>query len=170
MNIILIGMPGSGKTTMAVRLRRDLGWSMVDIDHAIERHTGMKIPEIFQLWGESGFRTMETDVLRKELDHCRRTVVATGGGVVERRENFDLLRSGGYVVYLHRDLADLEGLVNSKTRPLLRGRGREVLRKLYEERLPKYRACCDLEIRMEGTIFQMSHFLKEELRRKGIWK
>lgn len=105
-NIILIGMPGSGKTTVGKLLAKKLGKVFVDADAAIVEKAGMTIPEIFAQQGEAGFRAVETAVLA-ELGKRSGLVIATGGGCVTREENYPLLHQNGTIFCLDRDVASL---------------------------------------------------------------
>lgn len=100
-NLIFVGLPGSGKSTVGRLAARTLGLPFVDADKALEQAEGRSIPDIFADGGESYFRTLETRVL---TDLCRREgmVLATGGGAVLRRENRTLLKGSGLVIFLDR--------------------------------------------------------------------
>lgn len=136
MNLVLIGMPGCGKTTLATHLARLLDRPMVDTDTQVEALAGMSIPEIFRTRGESGFRVLETQVLTQV---CARSglVIATGGGCVTRSENLPLLRQNGCVVWLLRDAA----LLPAEGRPLSQNGD---LARMERERTPLYRRGCHL--------------------------
>ena len=136
MNLVLIGMPGCGKTTLATHLARLLDRPMVDTDTQVEALAGMSIPEIFRTRGESGFRALETQVLTQV---CARSglVIATGGGCVTRPENLPLLRQNGCVVWLLRDAA----LLPAEGRPLSQNGD---LARMERERTPLYRRACHL--------------------------
>ena len=105
-NIVLIGMPGSGKTTVGKLLARQLGMPFVDADAEIEEKAGCSIPEIFARDGEAGFREQESWVLAN-LGRRSGTVIATGGGCVTREENYAPLHANGRIFWLQRSLADL---------------------------------------------------------------
>lgn len=105
-NIILIGMPGSGKTTVGKLLAKKLGKVFVDADAAIVEKAGMTIPEIFAQQGEAGFRAVETAVLA-ELGKRSGLVIATGGGCITREQNYPLLHQNGTIFCLDRDVASL---------------------------------------------------------------
>ena len=105
-NIILIGMPGCGKSTVGKLLAEATGKQFEDADAYIEKSAGMSIPEIFQKEGESGFRIRETQALR-ELGQRSGLVIATGGGCVTRPENYPLLHQNGRICYLKRDISAL---------------------------------------------------------------
>jgi shikimate dehydrogenase len=134
-NIALIGMPGCGKTTVGRRLARMTGRPFSDTDALIEATAGKSIPEIFAEDGEDAFRLLETRILGEEAKKSG-LVIATGGGVVTRAENLDLLRQNSLIVYLQRDIRELA--ING--RPLSQGVGIETLAK---QRLPLYEEWSD---------------------------
>lgn len=118
-NLILIGMPGSGKSSLGRLAAETLGWEFCDTDEWIEQRASRSIPEIFRLQGEAEFRRLETEAVRV-LSQRRRAVIATGGGCVLLPENMAMLASGGRIVYLDRPVEQLitAGLTG---RPLLEG-------------------------------------------------
>ena len=139
-SIALIGMPGSGKSTVAAHVARRLGRTLFDTDQMIEARYG-PIPEIFAREGEARFRALEAEAVRKAALQ-RGAVIATGGGAVLSAENRALLRSGAFVVQLTRPLHELA----TGGRPL--STGREALEKLYEARSPLYRAARDAAVEL----------------------
>jgi shikimate kinase len=146
-NIFLVGLMGAGKTTVARILARRLDRAFYDTDHEIERRTGVKIPVIFEIEGEEGFRLREAQAL-DELSALDNVILATGGGVVVRPENRELLKSRGVVVYLRAQPRDLWYRTrHDKNRPLLQtpdplGR----LQELYTQRDPLYAEVADIVI------------------------
>ena len=136
-NIILIGMPGCGKSTIGRLLAESTSKTFVDADSAIEETAGISIPEIFDREGEQGFRKRESEVLEK-LGKQSGLVIATGGGCVTRRENYSYLHQNGTIVFLERDISKLE----RKGRPLSQGN----LHEMFDKRLPLYREFADIII------------------------
>lgn len=134
-NVVLIGMPGCGKTTVARILGEMTGRTVTDSDEQVEKTAGMTIPEIFARDGEDAFRALETAALR-ELGRASGTVIATGGGCVTRPENRDLLRQNGTVIWLRRSLDAL----SVDGRPISQSRD---LGGLLREREPLYRQFAD---------------------------
>lgn len=135
--VILIGAPGSGKTTVGRALARELGVDFIDTDAEIEKHAGMSISDIFIERGEASFRDLETDALRTALDTTS-GVLSLGGGVILRPENRALL-AGHPVVWLEVTLADAADRVGLATsRPVLVGNVRGRLMELLQERTPLY--------------------------------
>ena len=136
LNLILIGMPGSGKTTVGQALAGALNREFVDCDAEIVRRAGMSIPEIFARDGEAGFRALESQVIS---DICKEKsrVIATGGGAILRNENLRAMRQNGVVLLLDRALEKL----SMEGRPL--STGMDALVAMKETRGPLYRAAAD---------------------------
>ena len=169
MNIVLIGMPGCGKTTLSLELRKMLGYKAIDSDRYIKKTSGMTVDELFEI-GEDFFRIEETKALVDIMSKYDRTVVATGGGVVERACNKEVLKQNGFVIFINRDLNEIRKVLTSKNRPLLRNNKDKVLNSLYEIRIDKYRDLCDMEVKVDKGLFLTASFIKDELRRMGIVK
>lgn len=134
-NIVLVGMPGCGKSTVGQALARRLGREFRDADQKIAEKAGCTIPEIFAREGERGFRARETEVLA-ELGKASGLVIATGGGCVVREENYPLLHQNGTLYFLERDLSKLP----KEGRPLSQ---QTDLAAMYAARLPMYRRFAD---------------------------
>lgn len=143
-NIYFIGLMGAGKTTIGRLLAKQLGKDFYDSDVEIERKTGVKIPLIFELEGEAGFRKRETTAI-DELTKLDNIVLATGGGAVLLPENRQLLKSHGTVIYLRAKVNDLyQRTRNDRGRPLLRGANpKQKLEQLYLARDPIYTELAD---------------------------
>ncbi|HVW52548.1 MAG TPA: shikimate kinase [Trinickia sp.] len=141
-NIFFVGLMGAGKTTVGRAVARRLGRPFFDSDHEIEARTGARIPVIFELEGEAGFRERESQVIA-ELTAREAIVLATGGGAVLRPENRALLHERGLVVYLRANPHDLWLRTRKdKNRPLLQTEDPKAkLEALYSERDPLYREC-----------------------------
>lgn len=146
-NIILVGMMGAGKTTIGKSLARYTGKQFFDSDHEIQERTGVKIPVIFEIEGESGFRKRESQVLRR-LVRKNDMVLATGGGAILSRDNRRLLKHGGIVVYLRATVNDLYCRTqHDKNRPLLQTKDlRAKLTELYAQRDQFYREAAHIII------------------------
>ncbi|MGH8705178.1 MAG: shikimate kinase [Burkholderiales bacterium] len=138
-------MMGAGKTTVGRLLARRLKRAFHDADHEIERRCGVRIPVIFDIEGEAGFRARESQVIA-ELTALEGVVLATGGGVVLAEENRRRLAARGTVVYLHARPADLwERVRQDRNRPLLATPDPEKkLEELYAQRDPLYREVADV--------------------------
>lgn len=118
-NLVFIGMPGSGKSTLGQLTADRLGWEFCDTDPFIEQRAGRSISEIFRLEGEEAFRRLETEAIR-EFSNRRRVVIATGGGAVTRPENMAMLRATGSLIYLDRPI-EMIAAAGLRGRPLLAG-------------------------------------------------
>lgn len=154
-NVILIGMPGCGKTSVGTLLAQRLGRPFFDADAEIERRLGCTIPAFFAREGENAFRAVETQVLA-ELGKRSGCVIATGGGCVTRPENYELLHQNGTLVWLRRDLSALP----VDGRPISRSRA---LSELYREREPLYRRFADICVENDDTEAVVAEKIKELL-------
>ena len=142
-NIVLIGMPGCGKSTIAQLLSQELKRPVVDADQEICRLAGCSIPEIFAHSGENAFRELETQVLR-DLGKESGKIIATGGGCVTREENYPLLHRNGKIIWLTRDLNKLP----SAGRPLSQTSNMETM---FEIRKPMYQRFADITVSNDGS-------------------
>lgn len=144
-SIVLVGLMGAGKTSVGRLLAKRFGKTFYDCDQEIELRTGVKIPVIFEIEGEAGFRAREATVLR-ELAALKDIVLATGGGAILREENRQTLMQGGTVVYLRASLDDLwQRTRHDRNRPLLQTADpRAKLEELFAQRDPLYREVASL--------------------------
>jgi len=152
-SIALIGFMGCGKSTVGRELHKLLGYPLVDTDHLIEEQAGTSIPKIFTEHGEDGFRETETSVLQQlSADSETRRIIATGGGIVTRPENRELLRHLGCVVWLRADIDTILARTGrNHDRPLLDTEDpRSRIEALLTERKPLYSETCHLEIETTG--------------------
>lgn len=149
--VFLVGLMGSGKTTVGKRLSSFLGYQFIDIDQALIDRTGVSIAHIFEVEGEEGFRCRETKLL-EELSETTRTVVSTGGGIVLRDENIELMRETGHVIYLDVPEKVLwYRLKDCQHRPLLLvDNPRLKLQQLIVERGAKYEKAAHIRIQIES--------------------
>ena len=154
-NIVLIGMPGCGKTSVATELARLTGKDVVDADAEIVKTAGMSIPEIFEQGGEEAFRKVETKVL-EQLGKRSGIILSTGGGCVTRQENYPLLHQNGRIFWLRRDIAALP----TDGRPISQSSD---LNKLFEIRRPLYEAFADEIIENNGTLADAAGKILEKL-------
>ena len=154
-NIILIGMPGSGKSAVAAALGKALDREVVEADELIALRTGMSIPEIFAQSGEETFRKLETEVLAEQGKRSG-IILSTGGGCVTRPENYPLLHQNGTIFRLTRDLAKLptEGRPISQTTDLAQ---------LCARREPLYRRFADVTVSNDGALEVTVQTIKEAL-------
>ena len=154
-NIILIGMPGCGKSSVGKALAAALNRTFLDADEEIVRRAGCSIPEIFAASGENGFREIETAVL-SQLGKRSGQVIATGGGCVTRRENYPLLHQNGTIFRLTRDLAKLP----TDGRPISQATD---LAQLCARREPLYRRFADVTVSNDGALEATVQTIKEAL-------
>jgi len=161
-NIILVGLMGSGKTTIGKQLSKSLERKFLDTDHAIEEKTGVDVSTIFELEGEKGFRSREHNFLM-ELKSYQNLIIATGGGIILSQTNRNLLRNLGKIFYLKSNPRELSlRLKGDKSRPLLQNVNmEETLCALFEERDPIYNAIADYIIETKGK--RLSDVSKEIL-------
>lgn len=148
-NIVLIGMPGSGKTTLGRCLAEMLNRVFIDADPEIEKDAGKTIPELFAV-SEDHFREQETKTARR-LAKLRDKVLAMGGGVVLRQENIACLKENGLIIFLDRSPEDIVRDVDTETRPLLAA-GRQRIYDLYAQREALYRKAADITVVNKGDL------------------
>lgn len=144
-NIVLTGMPGSGKTTIGKLLATELGRPYLDTDALIEEKVGATPAQIIAARGEAAFRDVETEVIR-EISSQNGSIIATGGGVILRRENVDLLRMNGKICFLDRPVSQL---IPTQDRPL--SSTKEAILNRYNERYPIYLSTADVIIQNDET-------------------
>jgi shikimate dehydrogenase len=144
-NIVLVGMPGSGKSTIGNALAKKLGRDFVDTDDVITQRCGT-ISEIFAEHGESYFRDRECEAV-SDTAKGNSLVIATGGGAILREQNVDMLRQNGVIFFLNRPLEDI---IPTDDRPL--SSNIADLKKRFEERYDKYKSSADFEIFVDGNI------------------
>jgi shikimate kinase len=146
-NVFFVGLMGAGKTTVGRAVARRLQRSFIDSDHEIEARTGARIPVIWELEGEEGFREREAHVI-EELSRRDGIVLATGGGAILRPETRNHLKNRGLVIYLRANPHDLwQRTRRDKNRPLLQTEDPKArLEELYEVRDPLYRECAHFVI------------------------
>ena len=157
-NVVLIGMPGCGKSTLGRRLARRLGKEFLDLDRLVEERAGKTIPAIFAGEGEDAFRALESQVVR-EAGSRTGCVLSTGGGVVTRRENFAPLRQNGVIVHVTRPLS----LLSTAGRPVSQSME---LGELWERRAPLYAAFADVTVDNSGPLEETLDNIEKELTRR----
>lgn len=165
--VYFIGFMGAGKTSVSRKLARICGLSSIDMDTYIERQEGKTVSDIFAEQGEAGFRTIETQVLRKLSDGTP-SLIGCGGGVVTTPENRQILKDAGCVVFLRVEAREARGRISDlSTRPLFNKIEDAERRNL--ERLPLYREVADIEIDTSGkTISAIAREVRRELQKKGV--
>ena len=156
MNIVLVGMPGCGKTTVAGIIGKMTGRPVQDVDTMIEQRAGITIPEIFARSGEEGFRKVETQIIT-EAGAQSGTVIATGGGSATRQENYAPLHQNAVIVWLQRDIDKLP----RDERPLS---ARADLNEMFRRRAPMYSAFADMTADNNGTPEAAAEMILEALK------
>ena len=151
-NIVLIGMPGSGKSTIGKILAEKLEMTLIDMDRYIETGTSCNITEIFKS-GEALFRDIEAKAVA-EVSEKAFAVVSTGGGVICRYENIKKFKKNGVIVYINRPIENIVGDINVNARPLLAKDPSKIYR-LFEERGHLYKKYCDYEIMNISNIYDV---------------
>jgi len=161
-NVVLIGVRGSGKTTIGKRLAEELGADFIDTDEEIVKREQTSIPKIFAELGEAGFRRIESEVIRS-VSMMQHAVIATGGGAVLNSVNMELLGENGRIYFIDRPL---ESLIATDDRPL--SSNRADLEKRFKERYEKYCASCDAHICIGDDVNENIKKIKEEFCHENI--
>ena len=154
-NIVLIGMPGCGKTTAGKILKKRFGRELIDTDRLIEQKAEMKVSEIFEKFGESEFRRLETEAI-KEISNQNSIIIATGGGAILKEENVRALKQNGRLIFIDRPL---EMLIPTNSRPL--ASDVDAIKKRYEERYDIYCSVCDEKIDAGSSALQTAYKITE---------
>lgn len=161
-NIVLIGMPGCGKSTVGVVLAKVLGYRFVDSDLVIQEHTGQLLSEIIESKGIDEFNKIENEI-NASLDY-HRTVIATGGSVVYGQKAMEHLKTIGRIVYLelsYETLCERIGDLTARGVSIHKG---QTFQELYEERLPLYENYAEITIDAEHlSIREIVHLLRDKL-------
>ena len=162
--VVLIGMPGCGKSTIGKLVSKELSLNFIDMDKYIENMTARTIPQLFEQ-GEDYFRDFET-LACKELSEKNNILISSGGGVIKRKENIEILKKESYIIFINRPLEELLNDIDISKRPLLKD-GIEKLIKLYEERYELYKSSADDIIKndkgLRNTIDIMEKLIKLNL-------
>ncbi|MCI6647330.1 MAG: shikimate kinase [Oscillospiraceae bacterium] len=147
-NIVLIGMPGAGKSTVGVVLAKAMHMRFLDTDLSVQERMGECLQDTINREGKEGFLKIENEVL--STIHVKNTVIATGGSVVYGKEAMAAMEDGGVLVYLQYTYPTIESrLTNLDVRGVAMGPG-ETLRQVYDDRIPRYEAAADVTIPCEG--------------------
>ena len=141
-HVYIIGMPGSGKSSLGRRVASNLGLPFIDTDQRIEQSVGCSTSDIFAHYGEQAFRNAETNMLI-ELSREQGSIVSTGGGLVLRDVNREIMRNTGVIVLLDRPLEEIMGDIKLNRRPLLAQKGLGEVERLYHERIELDRKAAD---------------------------
>lgn len=155
-NIVIIGMPGSGKTAVSTMLAERLGRKIFDTDTIVSEKAGMTIPEIFAAQGEAGFRKLETEATA-DVGKLSGNIISTGGGVVTVADNYELLHQNGVIVWIERDTNKLA----RDGRPISLSSD---LNELYAARLPLYERFADIKADNNGDINDTVNAIMEMIK------
>ena len=142
-HIFLIGMAGSGKTSLGKKVASKLDLPYVDMDRYISELVGMSIPELFLEKGEAAFRNAETNLLISLID-APKAIISTGGGCVLNPVNYEVMRNHGIIILIDRPPEDIMQDIRLETRPLLQEKGVEEVGKMYDERIERYKKAADV--------------------------
>lgn len=148
-NVVLIGMPGCGKTTLGKIISKNLGFKFFDVDEYIEKKSGKIISQLFDV-SEEYFRSVESEAVY-ELSKENTSVISTGGGVIKKHINIERLKETGIVIFIDRPVDNIATDVEVSTRPLLRD-GVHKLYDLFNERYEIYKKCCDFHVMNDSDI------------------
>ena len=159
-NIVLIGMMGCGKTTISKLLGKKLNKLVIDTDEYIVNKYHQTIDEMFVI-GEDYFRENETNVC-KEIVKLNGYIISTGGGVIKRKENRDVLKQAGTVFYIDRPVDNIVTDVETAHRPLLKD-GPEKLYQLFDERHQLYLDSCHYHVKNDGTLTDIVNKIVEDI-------
>ncbi len=151
-NIVLCGFMGCGKSTVGRNIARKTGKKFLDMDSYIEKKAGMTVSEIFEKYGESGFRDMEHEACN-ELSKMKDLIIASGGGAFTFERNVEVFKGKDTIVLLDVPLGVIKyRLRNDKTRPLLQRSDKDkAMQELYEKRLPLYKSAADVVVSGKNT-------------------
>lgn len=156
-NIVLIGMPGSGKTTVGKYLSEIIGYEFVDVDEYLEKKENRTINSIFKENGEEYFRTLESKYI-DEISKRSKTIISTGGGSVKKERNINSLKKNGIIIYLNRAVENIYN-EDHTNRPLLQNI--DNIYNLYNERKELYNKYADIIVDNNDTIESVAKKLKE---------
>lgn len=162
-NIVLIGMPGCGKTTIGKILSEELNMKYCDVDEYIEKCTKRTIPEIFQD-GEEKFRRIESEAVLEISSNNNNMVIATGGGVIKFFSNIENLRKNGIILFINRPIENIMEDIDIGHRPLIKDE-KEKLYSLYRERYPLYKKYAYYEVMNIGDLQEVIGKIIESLNR-----
>lgn len=160
-NLVLIGMTGSGKTSVGEQLSRQLGLPFKDIDLFIEQITQQSIPELFEV-SEAHFRALETEACKVLAAKETHTIISCGGGVILNSENIQALRKTGWIVFIDRPVEHIIEDIEIGHRPLLK-EGKNKLYQLHEERIDLYQLAADYTVENQSALEDVLNRIKEHM-------
>lgn len=147
--ILLIGMPGCGKSTIGEELANKINYDFCDMDKYIEEISNSTVKELFNI-SEEYFRDYET-LACKELSNKSKIIISSGGGIIKRKKNIDFFKDKGIIIFIDRPIEDILKDVDTSSRPLLSD-GKSKLYNLYSERYNLYNNYCEIKIVNDTTI------------------
>ena len=156
-NIVLSGMPGSGKSTVGKYLSQMLNRKFIDTDEEIVKQTGKEITDIFAEIGNEGFRRIEAEVIARVSSENQGAIIATGGGAILRDDNVRALKRNGKIYFLNRPI---ENIVPTADRPLALDRA--ALEARFRERYARYLSTCDREIKTVESVWETAKMISED--------
>ena len=159
--VVLIGMPGCGKTTFGKVLASELNYNFIDMDDYVEEISNKSIKDLFAE-SEDVFRNWETEAC-KQLVNKKKVIISSGGGVIKKNENISILKKEAIIVFIDRPVDNIAEDVEVSTRPLLKD-GKEALYKLYDERYELYKNTADITIVNNGFIKDVINKCKNQLK------
>lgn len=160
-NIILIGMPGCGKTTLGKILSKELNMNFIDLDKYVEDKYKETIEDMFKK-GEEYFRNKESQAVTS-MEGIKNTIIATGGGIIKKKRNMELLKSCGYIIFIHRKPEKILKNVDISNRPLLKDNKNKIF-DLYKERHMLYEEWSDFIVDNNEAIEETLNKLKNLIR------
>lgn len=163
--VVIIGMPGSGKTTIGKILGKELSLKFYDMDEYIQKTTSKSIIELFEN-GEEYFRDIESNVCR-ELSQKENVLISTGGGVIKRKENIDAFKENALIIFLDRPVEKILEDVDVSKRPLLKD-GKEKVINLYKERYELYKKYADEIVVNDKDMRDVIEILKNKISKINI--
>lgn len=163
--VVIIGMPGSGKTTIGKILGKELSLKFYDMDEYIQETTSKSIIELFEN-GEEYFRDIESDICR-ELSQKENVLISTGGGVIKRKENIDAFKENALIIFLDRPVEKILEDVDVSKRPLLKD-GKEKVINLYKERYELYKKYADEIVVNDKDMRHVIESLKNKILKINI--
>lgn len=169
-NLFLIGFMGCGKSTVASHLLKEYGMDIIEMDQELVERVGMTIPEMFETYGEEYFRNEETKLLT-ECGQKSNIVVSCGGGAVLRKQNMNIMKSSGFVVWLTANPSTiLERVGKDENRPLLKGnKNISSVQKMLEKRIPCYEKAADILVETDGrTVEDICKEIIEKVKDKKV--
>ncbi|MBE6063751.1 MAG: shikimate kinase [Clostridium butyricum] len=163
--VVIIGMPGSGKTTIGRIIGEDLSLKFYDMDEYIQEKTSKSINELFEN-GEDYFRDIESNVCQ-ELSREKNVVISTGGGVIKRKENIDAFKENSLIIFLDRPVEKILEDVDVSNRPLLKN-GKEKIINLYKDRYELYKKYADKIVINDTDMNEVIGRIKKEISQLDI--